>query len=71
MVVLKKQKEWKIIEIAVPGDSRIGEKEIEKMEIYHDLKRKMKRTWAMKKIEVIAVVVGALGAVSWKLNKTD
>ena len=65
---LKKKKECKIKEIAVPRDSRIGEKEIEKMEKYDELKREIKRMWAMKKIEVISIVVDALGAVSGKLN---
>ena len=68
MVVLKKKKECKIIDIAVPGDSRIGEKELEKMEKYDDLKREIKRMWVMRKIEVIPIVVGALGAVSRKLG---
>ena len=68
VVVLKKKKECKIIDIAVPGDSRIDEKELEKIEKYDDLKRKIKRMWAMRKIEVIPIVVGASGTVSRKLN---
>ena len=68
VVVLKKKKECKIIDIAVPGDSRIGEKELEKMEKYDDLKREIKRMWTMRKIEIIPIVVGALGAVSRNLN---
>ena len=66
--MLKKKKECKIIDIVVPGDSGIGEKEIEKMEKYDELKREIKRIRAMKKIEVISIVVGAFGAVSRKLN---
>ena len=38
---IKKKKEYKIIDIAMPGDNRIGEKEIEKMEKYDDLKREI------------------------------
>ena len=68
MVVLKKKKECKIIYIAVPRDSRVGEKELEKMEKYDDLKREIKRMWTMRKIEIIPIVVGALGAVSRNLN---
>ncbi|CAB4027853.1 Hypothetical predicted protein [Paramuricea clavata] len=40
VVVLKKEKECKIIDIAVPGDCRIGIKETEKVEKYEELKRK-------------------------------
>ena len=68
VVLLKKEKELNIIDIGVPGDSRIGEKEKEKMEKYDDLKRKIKTLWAIKKTEVILIVVGALGAVSRKLD---
>ena len=69
VVVLKKEKECKIIDIAVPGDCRIGIKETEKVEKYEELKREIRKIWAMKKVEVIPIVVGALGAVSNKLDK--
>ena len=68
-MVLKKEKECKIIEIAVLGDCRIGIKETEKIEKYEELKREIRKIWAMKKVEVIPIVVGALGAVSNKLDK--
>ena len=58
-----------IIDIAVPGDCRIGIKETEKVEKYDELKREIRKIWAMKKVEVIPIVVGALGAVSNKLDK--
>ena len=69
MVVLKKKKKCKIADIAVPGDSRIGEKELEKMEKYDDLKWEIKIMWTIRKIEIIPIVVGALGAISRKLDK--
>ncbi len=69
VVVLKKEKECKIIDIAIPGDCRIGIKETEKVEKYDELKREIRKVWAMKKIEVIPIVVGALGAVSNELDK--
>ena len=69
VMVLKKEKECKIIDIAVPGDCRISIKETEKVEKYEELKREIRKIWAMKKVEVIPIVVGALGAVSNKLDK--
>ena len=68
-VVLKKEKECKVVDIAVLGDSRIGKKELEKMEKYDDLKREIKRMWTMRKIEIIPIVIGALGAISRKSDK--
>ena len=68
VVVLKKEKECKIIDIAVPGDCRIYEKETEKIEKY-ELKREIRKLWTMKKVEVIPIVVGTLGAVSKILEK--
>ena len=49
--------------VAIPGDCRIREKEIEKIEKYQNLKRKLKRLWLLK-VEVVPVVVGALGCIS-------
>ena len=43
VVVDKKRRTCKIIDFAVPGDSRIEEKEKEKIEKYQDLKRELKK----------------------------
>ena len=60
----KKGKSCILIDIAVPGDCRVCEKEIEKIEKYQNLKRELKRFWSLKKVEVVPVVVGALGCIS-------
>ena len=63
----KKAKETIIVEIAVPGDSNILQKETEKCEIkYQDLAREIQRIWKSR-TKVVPVVVGALGSVSKKL----
>ena len=64
---LKKGKECKIIDIAIPGNCRTGIKE--KVEKYDELKREIRKIWAMKIAGVIPIVVGALAAVSNKLDK--
>ena len=64
ILVDKKAKSCLIIDVAIPGDCRIREKEIEKIEKYHNLKRELKRVWSLKKVEVVPVVVGALGYIS-------
>ena len=60
----KKAKSCAIIDVAILGDCRIYEKEIKKIEKYQNLKRELKRLWSLKKVEVVPVVVGALGCIS-------
>ena len=50
--------------VAIPGDCRIREKEIEKIEKYQNLKKELKRLWSLKKVEAVPVVVGVLGCIS-------
>ena len=69
VIVEKEEKVCKIIDIAIPGDSRVAEKEREKVEKYQDLKREVARIWSMRKVEVIPVVVGALGMITKNLDK--
>ena len=64
ILVDKKAKSCVIIDVAIPGDCRIREKEIEKIEKYQNLKRELKRFWLLKKNEVVPLVVGALGCIS-------
>ena len=66
LIVEKEEKVCKIIDIAIPGDSRVAEKGREKVEIYQDLKRGIARIWSIRKVEVIPVVVGALGTITKK-----
>ena len=64
ILVNKKATSCVIIDVAIPGDCRISEKEIRKIEKYQNLKRELKRLWSLKKVEVVPVVVGALGCIS-------
>ena len=41
--------------------------ESKKIEEYQDLKREIRKLWAIRRVEVIPVVVGVLGAVSKRL----
>ena len=47
-LVDKKERICKIIDYAVPGDSRIEEKEKHKIEKYQDLRRELKRYGMLK-----------------------
>ena len=44
-------------------------KEEEKVEKYKDLRQEIIRLWKMKKVIVIPIVIGALGAVTSRLNE--
>ena len=60
----KKEKEVVIIDVAIPGDDRVKDKELEKVEKYQLLKGEVGKVWRMPKVIVIPVVIGALGAIS-------
>ena len=69
VVVNKNERSCAIIDMAIPGDIRVGEQEKEKIERYQEIKREIKRMWNNRSINVIPVVVGALGSTSKKLKK--
>ena len=69
VVELKSQKECFIVDIAVPGDTRIKLKEQEKIEKYQDLIREIARLWCLQRVNLIQVVVGALGCVTKEAEK--
>ena len=61
LVVFEKENNKAIIvDIASPWDDRV----YEKIEKYQDLKREIGRLWGIRHLEVVPVVVGALGVVS-------
>ena len=69
VVVYKAKKETMIIDVAIRGDTRVCDKEQEKIEKYSLLKDKIARLWQMKKVVVIPIVVGALGTITTKFEK--
>ena len=69
IVVFEKEKNRAIIvDISSPWDHRVYKKEGEKIEKYQDLKREIGRLWGTTHLEVVPVVVGALGVVSKRLD---
>ena len=57
-----------MIDVAIPGDSRINQKEVEKITKFQDLKVEVKRLWE-KQATVVPVVIEALGAIPRDLVK--
>ena len=62
VVVDKKKRICKIIDFAVPGDSRIEEKEKDEIEKYQELRRKLQKIRNVK-VKIIPLVAGSLGAI--------
>ena len=56
-----------IIDIVIPGDQNIIDKEQEKIDKYQDLRRELGKPWKLK-TEVVPVVVGTLGTMSPKFK---
>ena len=68
VVVERENNKAIIVDIASPRDHRVYEKEGEKIEKYHDLKREIGRVWGFGHLDVVPLVVGALGVVSNRLD---
>ena len=65
----KQAKEAMIIDVAIPGDARVKDKKLEIIENYQLLREEIRKLWKLKKVTVVPVVIGALGAVSDKFDK--
>ena len=55
--MVEKKQVW-LIDVAIPGDNRINQKEVEKITKYQDLKVEVERLWE-NKATVVPVVIGA------------
>ena len=60
MIIIDKVKKLcQIVDFAVPYDTKVNTKEVEKIEKYQDLARELRKLWNMK-VSIIPVIVGAL-----------
>ena len=58
VVVDKKRRTCKVIDLAVPGDNRIEEKEKEKIEKYQDPRRELQKIWNLR-LKIIPLIVSS------------
>ena len=63
-VIDKKSKKCLLIDHACLFDTRTEKKKEEKCTNYSEVKYEIAKNWKMRKVEVIPVVIGALGTVS-------
>ena len=69
MLVDKSKKSCRIIDLAIPEDSGVKEKEAEKVEKHQNLARELRRMWEVKtKTKVVPIVLRALGTILLRLN---
>jgi hypothetical protein len=57
-----------LLDVAIPGDRNVIQKEAEKILKYKDLTIEIQRMWNIK-IRVIPVIIGATGTISKSLKK--
>ena len=69
LVVDKLKKETMIIDVVILGDTRVSDEKREKAKNYSLLKIETAELWQMKKIVVIPILAGALGAILTKCEK--
>ena len=62
LMIIKK----KVMDFAVPADHIVKLKESKNKDKYLDLARKLKKLWNIK-VEIILIVIGALGTVTKRL----
>ena len=63
IVIDKKESKGIIIYISIPADVRVEENEREEVEKDQELRREIGRSWKLKRLEAVPVVIGALGSV--------
>ena len=65
--MVEKKQVW-IIDVAITGDGRMEEKELEKISKYQDRKIEIERLWEKQAI-VVPLVIGSLGAIPRDVRK--
>ena len=69
-IVIKEKgtNKWIFVDVSIPMDHRVVDKENEKIEKYLDLATEVKRDHHVK-VEIIPIVIGALGTIPKRLSK--
>ena len=67
VIVDKKEKSLKLIDVSISNDVNIVSKRIERIEKYANLSIELKERWSMKTVETTPVVIGCTGTVTKSL----
>ena len=68
VIVYKKERKCQLIDIAIPGERRVELKEHEKVDNYNKLKREVKKIWSLTYVNIVSIIVGALGTTPKNLK---
>ena len=68
ILIDKEHHECQKIDFTIPYDTRVHDKEVEKIEKYLDLARELKKVWNMR-VAVVPLVIGAQGTPAKALEK--
>ena len=63
VIMDKKEKSLKLIDVSIPNYMNIVSQRIEKIEKYTNLSIELKELWGMKTVETIPLVIGCTGTV--------
>ena len=69
MLRYKKQNTSLLIEVSTPSDFGLKNMEIRKMTKYQDLKNEVKRTWKLKSIDIVPVIIIAMVVIQKNLTE--
>ncbi|XP_066934429.1 uncharacterized protein [Clytia hemisphaerica] len=69
LILHKNQRRAIIVDIAVPNDSNIANKRIEKIRKYTDLAIELKAMWNLDRVEIVPFVIGATGVFYKEFDK--
>ena len=69
VVVEKSTQKVSLIDIAVPNDTNIADKRVEKIQKYTDLANEIKTLWQARKVNIIPIVVGCTGTFYKEFEK--
>jgi len=67
-LVRKTSNEVYLIDVTIPGESRISQKTVEKRTKNVDLKIEVSRLWRAKKAFVVPIIIGTLGSIPTDLS---
>ena len=69
VIIYKTTEQVKIVDLTIPEDEQVNEREEGKIEEYKVLQDEIARIWSMRESIVIPVVVGALGTIPTGFEK--
>ena len=69
IVIDKRTKVARIIDIAIPNDNNICRKRFDKIRAYTDLAVEIKTLWGLVKVDIVPIIIGATGTMYNNLEK--